>query len=57
MAPVTVPSLYDSSVASLMQMEALVGALALRLGKSAQKRIETLETLREAVSPQPAPKV
>jgi DNA-binding MurR/RpiR family transcriptional regulator len=57
MAPVTVPSLYDSSVASLMQMEALIGALALRLGKSAQKRIETLETLREAVSPQPASKV
>lgn len=47
MAPVTVPSLYDSSVAALAQMELLIGALGLRLSKEAKRRIETLEKLRE----------
>ena len=47
MAPVTVPSLYDSSVAALAQMETLIGALGLRLSKAAKKRIEGLEKLRE----------
>jgi len=47
MAPVTVPSLYDSSVAALAQMEMLVGALGLRLSKAAKRRIEALEKLRE----------
>jgi DNA-binding MurR/RpiR family transcriptional regulator len=54
MAPVTVPSLYDSSIATLTLMEALIGALGLRLGKSAKQRIENLETLREKASPQAA---
>ena len=53
MAPVSVPSLYDSNLASFMQMEALVGALGLRLSKSTRKRIETLETLRDRLIIQP----
>ncbi|MGE0006986.1 MAG: MurR/RpiR family transcriptional regulator [Parvibaculaceae bacterium] len=48
MAPVTVPSLYDSSVAALAQMEALIGALGLRLSKAAKRRIGTLEKLRDS---------
>lgn len=50
MSPVVVPSLYDSSVVCLLQIEALMGALGHKLSKAARKRIAALESLREAVS-------
>jgi len=54
MAPVTAPSLYDTTVASLVQMEAIVGAVALQLKKSSEQRITKLEELRrEAAAGEP----
>ena len=52
LTPVAAPSLYDTTVGSLVQMEAILGALALRLNKTAKQRIGALETLREDISPE-----
>lgn len=47
MSPVGVPSLYDSSVVGLVQIEAIVGAVGLKLGKQTKERIAKLEEIRE----------
>ncbi len=46
--PVASPSIYDSLAAAVTLAEALVSAVAHRLGEQARVRIETLERLRRA---------
>lgn len=56
-APVAVPSLFDSSIASLMQTEAIIARLGERLGAKGHKRIAEIEQARFAHEGQgrPAP--
>lgn len=49
--PVSSASLFDSSAAALVLVEALQGAVALRLGGKARQRLEALETLRRPLFP------
>lgn len=49
-APVAVPSLFDSTIASLMQMEAIVARLGERLGNRGRDRIVRIEEARRAGS-------
>lgn len=48
--PVASPSIYDSALAPLMYVEALVAALAHRLGPQAEKRIAEAQTLYDKLS-------
>ncbi|WP_051609243.1 MurR/RpiR family transcriptional regulator [Fodinicurvata fenggangensis] len=47
-APVAVPSLFDSTIAGLMQMEAIIARLGERLGAKGHKRIAEIERARFA---------
>jgi DNA-binding MurR/RpiR family transcriptional regulator len=46
MARVATPSLYDSTIASQVQAEAIIAALGARLNTTVEKRIRVLEALR-----------
>ncbi len=52
--PVASPSIYDSLAPAMAVVEALVGALARRLGDRARSRIEAQEELRRPFRPAPA---
>lgn len=52
--PVASPSVFDSLVVGLVVVEALVGAVAARLGPSSRTRIELLERLRRPLAPVPS---
>ena len=49
-SPVAVRSMYDSTIAAEVQIEAIVAALGRRLGDSAVRRMEDLERLRVAAA-------
>ncbi len=47
MARVAAPSLYDSTIASQVQAEAIIAALGARLNTTVEKRIRLLDALRD----------
>ncbi len=49
--PVTAPSIFDVLGPGMMLSEALIGAVADRIGDQGKKRIETLEELRQPFAP------
>lgn len=53
-SPVSMPSLYDSTVSCVIQAEAIAGATALKLKDTAKQRITELEKLRSR-DPEEAP--
>ncbi|WP_022729407.1 MurR/RpiR family transcriptional regulator [Fodinicurvata sediminis] len=54
-APVAVPSLFDSTLPSLMQMEAIIARLGERLGSRGHRRIAEIEQARSNQEGPPPP--
>lgn len=54
-APVAVPSLFDSTLPSLMQMEAIIARLGEHLGSRGHKRIAEIEQARSSQEGPPPP--
>jgi len=48
-APVAVPSLFDSTIASLVQFESIIARLGERRGQDGRDRIARIESIRAAM--------
>jgi DNA-binding MurR/RpiR family transcriptional regulator len=50
-APVAVPSIFDSTIATLVLVESMIARLGERMGEPVRRRIEKIETIRSATGP------